>query len=83
MSSPAGSNNYLQLFPSNQTSNGAISYRDGNPVMSFILGEQDRYLIGSSVRLTGNISIYKTPNGNFGDIPSVGEDLSVSPKLST
>ena len=61
----AGSNNYLQLFPSNQTSNGTISYRDGNPVMSFILGEQDRYLIGSSVRLVGNISIYKSPNGDF------------------
>ena len=79
----AGSNNYLQLFPSNQTSNGTISYRDGNPVMSFILGEQDRYLIGSSVRLVGNISIYKSPNGDFGNIPLVGEDLTVSPKLST
>jgi len=79
----AGSNNYLQLFPSNHTSNGLISYKDGNPVISFILGEQDRYLIGSSVRLVGNISIYKTPNGNHGDIASEGEDLSVSPKLST
>ena len=79
----AGSNNYLQLFPSNHTSNGLISYKDGNPVISFILGEQDRYLIGSSVRLVGNISIYKTPNGANGDIASEGEDLSVSPKLST
>ena len=79
----AGSNNYLQLFPSNHTSNGLISYKDGNPVISFILGEQDRYLIGSSVRLVGNISIYKTPNGAHGDIALEGEDLSVSPKLST
>lgn len=79
----AGSNSYIQLFPSNQPSNGTISYRDGNPVISFILGEQDRYLIGSSVRLCGNISIYKTPNGNFGDIPGVADDVDVSPKLST
>ena len=79
----AGSNSYLQLFPSNQPSNGTISYRDGNPVISFILGEQDRYLIGSSVRLCGNISIYKAPDGNFGEIPAITDDVDVSPKLST
>ncbi len=79
----AGSNSYLQLFPSNHPSNGTISYRDGNPVISFILGEQDRYLIGSSVRLVGNISIYKTPSGDFGNIPLNTEDIDVSPKLST
>ncbi len=79
----AGSNNYLQLFPSNHTSNGLISYKDGNPVMSFILGEQDRYLIGSSVRLVGNIAIYKTPAAPHGVVPAVGDDISVSPKLST
>ncbi len=79
----AGSNSYIQLFPSNHTSTGTISYRDGNPVVSFILGEQDRYLIGSSVRLCGNISIYKTPSGNFGNIPLEADDLTVNPKLST
>jgi hypothetical protein len=80
---PAGSNSYIQLFPSNHPSNGTISYRDGNPVISFILGEQDRYLLGNSVRLCGNISVYKTPSGNFGDIPLKTDDLNVSPKLST
>lgn len=80
---PAGSNSYVQLFPSNHPSNGTISYRDGNPVVSFVLGEQDRYLIGNSVRLCGNVSIYKTPNGNFGDIPLQTDDLNVSPKLSS
>jgi len=79
----AGSNSYLQIQPSNQTSTGRISYRDGNPVLNFIIGEQDRYLIGSSVRMTGNISIYKTANGDFGDIPLPTDDLNVSPKLST
>ena len=79
----AGSNSYIQLFPSNHPSNNNISYRDGNPVISFILGEQDRYLIGNSVRLCGNISIYKTPSGNFGDIPVSTDDLNVNPKLST
>ena len=79
----AGSNSYLQIQPSNQTSTGRISYKDGNPVLNFIIGEQDRYLIGSSVRLVGNISLYKTANGDFGDIPVSADDLNVSPKLST
>ncbi len=80
----AGSNAYLQLQPSNHSSTGTISYRDGNPVMSFIIGEQDRFLLGHSLRLTGNISIYKQSDGaGFGDIPLATENVNVSPKLST
>ena len=77
----AGSTSYIQLAPSNHPSNSLISYKSGTPVINFILGEQDRYLIGSSVRLMGNISVYKTPNGDFGDIPLVGQDLQINPKL--
>ena len=77
----AGSTSYIQLAPSNHPSNSLISYKDGNPVINFILGEQDRYLIGSSVRLMGNIAVYKTPNGDFGDIPLNTDDLEISPKL--
>ena len=80
----AGSNTYLQLFPSNHSSTGSISYRDGNPVINFVLGEQERFLIGSSVRLCGNIAIYKTSDGaGFGTVPVAADDLNVSPKLST
>ena len=80
----AGSNTYLQLFPSNHSSTGSISYRDGNPVVNFVLGEQERFLIGSSVRLCGNIAIYKASDGaGFGDVPVAADDLNVSPKLST
>ena len=70
----AGSNSYLQIQPSNQTSTGRISYKDGNPVLNFIIGEQDRYLIGSSVRLVGNISIYKTDWPRFGNIEDPKKD---------
>lgn len=76
------STSYIQLAPSNHPSNSTISYRDGNPVINFILGEQDRFLIGSSVRLVGNISVYKTSDGaGFGNIPLVTNDLNISPKL--
>jgi hypothetical protein len=43
----------LEITPSNVLSNGKISFRNGNPVISFIIGEQDRMLIGKSVRLCG------------------------------
>jgi len=79
----AGSTSYIQIPPSNHSSTGTISYRDGNPVVSFIIGEQDRFLLGHSLRFVGNISIYKTPDGSFGNIPTIGQDLAVSPKLST
>jgi len=79
----AGSTSYIQIPPSNHSSTGTISYRDGNPVIDFIIGEQDRFLLGHSVRLVGNISIYKTPDGSFGNIPTITDDLNVSPKLSS
>ena len=49
----------LQVTPSNHTSTGKISYKDGNPLIQFIIGEQGRMLIGSSVRLVGDLSIFK------------------------
>jgi hypothetical protein len=47
------SNHNLEISPSNVLSNGIVSFKNGNPVLSFIIGEQDRLLIGRSVRLCG------------------------------
>jgi len=49
----------LQVTPSNHTSTGKISYKDGNPLIQFIIGEQDRMLTGQSVRLVGKFSVFK------------------------
>ncbi len=51
------SNQYLEIVASNTTSNGTLSYKNGQPVISFIVGEQDRFLLGNSVRLTGNFAV--------------------------
>ena len=45
----------LQVTPSNHTSTGKISYKDGNPLIQFIIGEQNRLLSGQSVRLVGKL----------------------------
>ncbi len=53
------SRNNLQVTPSNHTSTGKISYKDGNPLIQFIIGEQSRMLVGQSVRLVGKFSVFK------------------------
>jgi hypothetical protein len=50
----------LEITPSNITSDGTLSYRNGQPTVQFIIGEQDRMLIGQSVRLTGKLKCKKT-----------------------
>tara|TARA_R110000822_G_scaffold52371_1_gene135701 strand:+ start:58 stop:1431 length:1374 start_codon:yes stop_codon:yes gene_type:complete len=77
-----GSTSFLQISPSNVVSTGQISYRSGNPVVNFIIGETDRFLIGNSVRLCGNISFYTSASGTRGIVPTAASSLNVSPKLS-
>tara|TARA_R110000765_G_scaffold66483_1_gene128759 strand:+ start:4512 stop:5858 length:1347 start_codon:yes stop_codon:yes gene_type:complete len=76
-----GSTSYLQIDPSNIVSTGRVSYRDGNPVINFIIGETDRFLIGSSLRICGNISCYTSSSGDTGVVPLPSRPLNVSPKL--
>ena len=79
-----GSRSYLSIPASNHRSNSTISYRDGNPILSFIVSEQNRMLLPHTLRLVGNLSIYKTSNvTGFGNIPEPNQDLNISPKLGT
>ena len=78
-----GSTSYLEIQPSNVVSTGRVSYKDGNPVINFIIGETDRFLIGNSVRFCGNIATYTSTLGTRGVVPKTGTaTLNVSPKLS-
>mgnify|MGYP003627602703 CR=1 FL=1 len=65
----------LQVTPSNHTSTGKISYKDGNPLIQFIIGEQGRLLSGQSVRLVGKFSVFKDDD----TIPTA--DLRMSEQL--
>ena len=51
------SNQNLEIVPSNVTSNGKLSFRNGQPVIQFIIGEQQRMLLGQSLRVVGNFSV--------------------------
>tara|TARA_R110000765_G_scaffold12698_2_gene39048 strand:- start:2627 stop:3931 length:1305 start_codon:yes stop_codon:yes gene_type:complete len=54
-----GQNVYMDIQPSNIVSTGKVSYRNGNPVVQFIIGENDIHLMGSSVRFCGNIQFFR------------------------
>ena len=45
------SNRYIELVPTNVPSDGKISFKNGHPVIQFIIGASDFLLLGSSVRL--------------------------------
>jgi len=47
------SNAFIEVVPSNVNANASISFAGGNPVLQFIVGSQDRMLLGNSVRFVG------------------------------
>ena len=77
------SNHNLEISPSNVLSNGVVSFKNGNPVLSFVVGEQDRLLIGRSVRLCGKFRarIEATAAGQVGDIVKCNDGLFSSARL--
>ena len=72
------SNMNVEVVPSNITSNGSISFKNGNPVIQFIIGEQDRMLIGNSVRFTGKFrALLSSASSSVSDV----SNLAMSEKL--
>lgn len=70
---PAGNLN-VEITPANTLSNGKISYKGGAPVIQFIIGEQDRLLIGKSVRLCGQFNIRLDSTGGNSAYAGVNND---------
>ena len=77
------SNHNLEISPSNVLSNGVVSFKNGNPVISFIIGESDRLLIGRSVRLCGKFRsrIKADDAANAADVVAANDGLFSSARL--
>tara|TARA_R110000803_G_scaffold200752_1_gene265301 strand:- start:6767 stop:8071 length:1305 start_codon:yes stop_codon:yes gene_type:complete len=72
------SNMNVEIVPSNVTANGSISFRDGNPVVQFIIGEQDRLLLGNSIRFCGKFrAMLSSASSSTSDV----SQLAMSEKL--
>ncbi len=67
-----------EIVPSNVAANGFVSFKDGNPVIQFIIGEQDRMLLGNSVRFTGKFrALLSSASSSSSDV----SNLAMSEKL--
>jgi len=48
----------LSISPANHLANASVSYKNGNPVIRFEIGESNRVLLPSSLRLVGSYHLY-------------------------
>lgn len=67
----------LNITPINQTADRLQSYKSGNPVIQFIVGSQERVLLGNSVRFAGQLQIFT----NDSDIVPSGGTLRMDEAL--
>jgi hypothetical protein len=71
---------HLQIQPSNIISTGVVSFKNGNPVVQFIIGEQDKYLLGNSLRFTGTFEVLEGV-GDAARPPVNASTATMDPKL--
>ena len=53
---------HQEIVPSNITSDGKLSYYNGQPTIQFLLGEQERYIKPGTIRLVGEFTVWKSKN---------------------
>ena len=70
---------YIDVVPSNGS--GTASYKDGNPIVNFIIGAQDRFLLGSTVRLNGKFTAYNSANQTGATLKGATPDIAMEPRL--
>ena len=63
------SSRYIEIVPTNIPSTGKISFKNGHPVIQFIMGASDHLLLGSSIRLTGDFQCFLNQTGGVGGQP--------------
>ena len=71
------SNQHLEIVPSNITSDGKLSSKNGQPTIQLLIGAQDRFIVPGSVRLCGKITVKK----NDTDIPVPADKIRMNERL--
>ena len=71
------SNQHLEIVPSNITSTGSLSYKNGQPTIQLLIGAQERYIVPGSIRLCGELTVKK--NGNI--IPLASDGIRMNERL--
>ena len=63
------SSRYVEIVPTNVPSTGKISFKEGHPVIQFIMGASDHLLLGSSIRLSGDFQCWLDTTSTAGGLP--------------
>lgn len=71
------SNQHLEIVPSNITSNGKLSYKNGQPTIQLLIGAQERMIVPGSIRLVGNFTVMK----NQTLIPLESDEIRMNERL--
>ncbi len=72
---------YLTIQPSNVPASGKISHKGGNPIITIQLGRQDAMLDLDSVRLSGELDIFRNAAGTLRPTDAAASELRASHKL--
>ncbi len=71
------SNSHLEIVPSNITSDGKLSYKNGQPTIQLLIGAQERMIVPGSIRLCGEFTVKK----NATEFPAAADKIRMSEKL--
>lgn len=72
---------YLSIQPTNVPSSGKVSFARGNPVLNITLGRQDAVVDLSSIRLSGDLNIWRDAAGTVHPTSGAAAELRASNKL--
>ena len=70
---------HQEIVPSNITSDGKLSYYNGQPTVQFLLGEQDRMLLPGSLRVVGEFTVWKDAAGTT--LPTEADKIRMNERL--
>ena len=70
---------YSEVQPSNINSTQKVSYKNGNPIINFLIGTQPHLLDTSSVRISGDIEFFKDAAKTK---PVTADQLAIDEKLA-
>jgi hypothetical protein len=72
---------YLNVQPNNVPADGKVSFARGNPILTVTLGRQDAMLDLSSIRLSGDLNIWRDAAGTLHPTDAAAVELRASHKL--
>jgi len=70
---------HQEIVPSNITSDGKLSYYNGQPTIQFLLGEQDRFIKPGTIRLVGEFTVWKDAAGTT--LPTEADGIRMNERL--